>query len=191
VSTTGVILAGGRGTRMGGIDKGLQKFAGRTLIECVIERVRPQVDDLLVNANRNTEQYQELGYPVIADRIGGFAGPLAGLHAALSDAHSAFVATFPCDSPFVPLDLVSRLLQSLSESEAEVAVATIGKRMQPVFSVCLASLRVPLEAFLLADGRKFEDWIRSRRLVEVSFDDQAAAFRNINTVEDLRRDSER
>ena len=106
---TGVILAGGLGTRMGGADKGLQLFKGQTLVSHIAQRLAPQVDRLLINANRNTSQYADLGYPLISDLITGFAGPLAGLQAALSVADTEWVVTVPCDSPNLPLDLVSRL----------------------------------------------------------------------------------
>ena len=111
---TGVMLAGGQGRRMGSVDKGLVTLRGRPMAAWVLERLRPQVDELIINANQNNERYAEFGYPVFPDEIDGFAGPLAGLHAALSHASHPLVATAPCDSPFVPDDLVARLRAALS-----------------------------------------------------------------------------
>lgn len=182
---TGVVLAGGLGRRMGGVDKGLQELDGRPLVAWVIERLAPQVDELLLNANRNAERYAAFGHAVVADRIGGFAGPLAGLHAALSVARHPLVATAPCDSPFLPTDLVARLHAALDDSGAELAVARSLGRVQPVFCLCRRTALPALSAHLAAGGRRIERWFCSLPLVEVSFEDQPAAFANINSVEDL------
>ena len=185
-SVTGVILAGGRGERMGNVDKGLQLLGGRCLIDWVLERFEPQVDDVLISANQNLERYLEFGYPVLSDRITGFAGPLAGLHAALTQARSAFIATVPCDSPGLPLDLVSRLLAVLESSSSDMAVATMKDRRQSVFCVCRVSLLSSLQDFLEGGGRKVELWQASCRVIEVSFDDQPGTFHNLNTLDELR-----
>lgn len=182
---TGVVLAGGLGRRMGGVDKGLQELDGRPLVAWVIERLAPQVDELLLNANRNAERYAAFGHAVVADRIDGFAGPLAGLHAALSVARHPLVATAPCDSPFLPTDLVARLHAALDDSGAELAVARSLGRVQPVFCLCRRTALPALSAHLAAGGRRIERWFCSLPLVEVSFEDQPAAFANINSVEDL------
>lgn len=182
---TGVVLAGGLGRRMGGVDKGLQELDGRPLVSWVIERLAPQVDELLLNANRNAERYAAFGHAVVADRIDGFAGPLAGLHAALSVARHPVVATAPCDSPFLPTDLVARLHAALDDSGAELAVARSLGRVQPVFCLCRRTALPALSAHLAAGGRRIERWFCSLPLVEVSFEDQPAAFANINSVEDL------
>ncbi|MBO3708740.1 MAG: molybdenum cofactor guanylyltransferase [Candidatus Accumulibacter sp.] len=182
---TGVVLAGGLGRRMGGVDKGLQELDGRPLVSWVIERLAPQVDELLLNANRNAERYAAFGHAVVADRIDGFAGPLAGLHAALSVARHPLVATAPCDSPFLPTDLVARLHAALDDSGAELAVARSLGRVQPVFCLCRRTALPALSAHLAAGGRRIERWFCSLPLVEVSFEDQPAAFANINSVEDL------
>lgn len=136
---TGIILAGGLGRRMGGVDKGLQLLDGRPLVRHVAERLAPQVDQLLINANRSQADYAALGYPVLADEIPDFAGPLAGLHAALSAATTAWVVTVPCDSPYLPLDLVSRLQAGLQSSAAGLAVAHVEGRLHPVFCLCRTS----------------------------------------------------
>ena len=182
---SGLILAGGRGTRMGDVDKGLRAFRGRPMVAHVIERFAPQVDELLINANRNLEVYAAFGFRVIADAVGGFAGPLAGLERGLASAAHPLVATAPCDSPFLPADLVARLNAALTAHGAELAVAKTGNQPHPVFCLCRRSLHVHLSDFLAAGGRKIDRWYASLAVAEVSFDDQEAAFSNINTQEEL------
>ncbi len=183
---TGVILAGGLGRRMGGVDKGLQPLAGRPLAAHVAERLGPQVDELLINANQNAETYATLGHPVIVDRIAGFAGPLAGLHAALGAARHPLVATAPCDSPFLPADLVARLAAALADGHHDIAIARSAERIHPVFCLCRRSLEAPLAAFLTAGHRRFSQWLDEQRAVEVTFPDEAA-FANINSADELAR----
>lgn len=180
-----VILAGGLGRRMGGVDKGLQLLAGKPLVQWVIERIAPQVDELLINANRNVTSYAHFGHPVIADLIPGFAGPLAGLHAALGRATHPLVLTVPCDSPFLPLDLAARLRSALVDSGADLVSARSGGQAQPAFSICRRELLPRLDSFLSAGGRKLACWQQSVGAVELAFDDQTEAFRNFNRVEDL------
>ncbi|MBI4193744.1 MAG: molybdenum cofactor guanylyltransferase [Betaproteobacteria bacterium] len=182
---TGVILAGGLGRRMGGIDKGLELLRGRPLVQWVIERFAPQVDELLVNANQNLESYARFGYRVIPDALGGFAGPLAGLQRGLTEAGNEWVATVPCDSPFLPTDLVIRLRCAMERSAAEVAVAKTGDQPHPVFCLCRKQVLSGLTAFLSAGGRKIDAWYATLKVIEVAFDDEAA-FSNINTREELR-----
>lgn len=182
---TGVILAGGRGRRMGSVDKGLQELCGRPLVAWVIERFGPQVDELLINTNRNGDCYAVFGHRVLADRIPDFAGPLAGLHAALTAATHSLLATVPCDAPFLPGDLVLRLLQALTTSGADLAVARTFDQPQPVFCLCRRDLLPRLTAFLAAGGRQPGLWYQTLAAIEVAFDDQAEAFRNINTEDDL------
>lgn len=184
---TGVILAGGLGRRMGGIDKGLQELRGQTLVHRVVERLAPQVDELLINANQNAARYAAFGFRVVADQIPGFAGPLAGLHAALSTATHPLVATAPCDSPFLPADLVSRLFAALSAAHADLAVARTFDQPHPVFCLCRREVLPHLTEFLTSGGRKFERWYSTLNSVEVAFDDEAEAFENINTREELSR----
>lgn len=184
---TGVILAGGLGRRMGGIDKGLQDLRGRPMAAWVVERLAPQVDELLINANQNGERYAAFGYPVVADRIAGFAGPLAGLHSALSTASHPLVATAPCDSPFLPADLVARLSAALATAGAELAVARTFAQVHPVFCLCRRTLLPHLTAFLESGGRKIDLWYSTLQVVEVAFDDEADAFENINTRDELAR----
>jgi molybdopterin-guanine dinucleotide biosynthesis protein A len=182
---TGVILAGGQGRRMGGVDKGLQTLDGRPLVQWVLERLAPQVGAVLINANRNLARYGEFGCPVIPDRIPDFAGPLAGLHAALSQANTPLLATAACDSPFLPADLVPRLRVALEAENAELAVVRTGDRVQRAFCLTRRELLPQLDAFLAAGERKVGLWYASLRVVEVTFDDEADAFSNINTPEQL------
>ena len=184
---TGVILAGGLGRRMGGTDKGLQLLRGQPMVAWVIERLRPQVSELLINANQNGARYAEFGYRVVPDQLPDFAGPLAGLHAALSVAGQPLVLTVPCDSPFLPADLVSRLLAALTAAKADLAVARTFEQVHPVFCLCRREVLPHLTEYLQGGGRKFERWYSTLNAVEVAFDDQAEAFANINTLEELSR----
>jgi molybdopterin-guanine dinucleotide biosynthesis protein A len=171
---------------MGRVDKGLQDLRGKPLVQWVIERFVPQVDELLINANANAETYARFGYRVIQDAIDGFAGPLAGLQRGMSEARHDRIATVPCDSPFLPHDLVSRLSSALERHGADVAVAKTGEQPHPVFCLCHKRLLPGLTACLAGGGRKIDTWYATLRAVEVSFDDDAAAFSNINTREVLR-----
>jgi len=183
---SGVILAGGQGRRMGTVDKGLQPLRGRPMIAWVLERLAPQVGEIIINANQNLERYRALGHRVVSDEISGFAGPLAGLHAGLKTASNELVVTVPCDSPFLPADLVSRLNKSLGERD--IAVAKTGDQPHPVFALVKKNLLGNLEEFLRSGGRKIDAWYAPLKNVEVNFDDEAEAFRNINTLEELKRE---
>ena len=184
---TGVILAGGQGRRMGTIDKGLVSIDGRPMVAHVLGRLRPQVDEILINANQHRVEYEAFGYPVLADAIGGFAGPLAGLHVALTHASFARIATVPCDSPFLPEDLIARLSASLRASQAELAVARTFDQPHPVFALVRKTVLPHLTQFLEGGGRKIDAWYATLKTVEVAFDDEAEAFRNINTTDELRQ----
>ncbi len=184
---TGVILAGGLGRRMGGIDKGLQELRGQPMVHWVAERLAPQVDELLINANQNGERYAAFGHRVVPDQIPDFAGPLAGLHAALSAATHPLVATAPCDSPFLPADLISRLFSGLTVANADLAVARTFDQPHPVFCLCRREVLPHLTEFLESGGRKVDRWYSTLKVVEVSFDDEAEAFENINTRDELSR----
>ena len=183
---TGVILAGGQGRRMGTVDKGLRELRGKAMAAWVIERFAPQVDEVLINANQNLDVYARFGYRVIPDEIGGFAGPLAGLQRGLSQASHPLVATSPCDTPFLPADLVARLHAALEADAAQLAVARTGDQPHPVFCVCRRDVLPHLTAFLQQGGRKIDAWYATLKVVEVAFDDQPGAFSNINTPEELR-----
>lgn len=185
IEVTGVVLAGGQGSRMGGVDKGLQPFRGKPMVAHVIERLAPQVDELLINANRNPEAYARFGHRVIADEIAGFAGPLAGFERGLAHAAGALVATVPCDSPFLPADLVARLRAALEAKGADLAVARTGAQAHPVFSLMRRSVHASLTDFLAGGQRKIDRWYAALEVVEVEFDDEPDAFLNINTREEL------
>ena len=183
---TGLILAGGRGSRMGSVDKGLQLFKGTPMVAHVLARFQPQVDEILINANRSIDDYAALGHRVIPDAIDGFAGPLAGLHIGMTHATHPLVATVPCDSPFLPLDLIARLATAMQHADADLAVAKTFDQPHPVFCLVKTNLAPHLQAFLESGQRKIDKWYATLKVVEVQFDDEEAAFSNINTVEELK-----
>jgi molybdenum cofactor guanylyltransferase len=182
---TGIVLAGGQGRRMGGVDKGLVDLAGAPMVAHVLARLVPQVGEVLINANQNLDRYRALGHRVVPDAVGGFAGPLAGLHAGMTQASREFVVTVPCDSPFLPRDLVLRLHAKLYDAGAQLAVAKTFDQPHPVFALVRRDLLPNLSAFLERGGRKIDAWYAALAFVEVAFDDEADAFRNINTVDEL------
>jgi molybdenum cofactor guanylyltransferase len=185
-SVTAVILAGGRATRMGGEDKGLIPLAGRPLVAYVIDALCAQVGAILINANRNQEQYAQYGYPVIADEIQGYCGPLAGIASGMHAAATKYLVTAPCDSPFLPPDLVQRLANGMiRERGAEICVAHDGSRIQPVFSLMTCALLPALRAYLDTGGRKVDAWYVARSTVEVDFSDAPDTFLNLNTMDEL------
>jgi molybdopterin-guanine dinucleotide biosynthesis protein A len=182
---TGIVLAGGQGRRMGGVDKGWVELEGRPMIAHVLARLAPQVADVLINANQNLDRYAEFGLPVVPDAVGGFAGPLAGLHAGMTHATRPHVVTVPCDSPFLPLDLVARLARGLEDGRAQLAVAKTFDQPHPVFCLVRRDVLPHLAAFLETGGRKIDAWYATLSIVEVAFDDESDAFRNINTTDEL------
>lgn len=181
------MLAGGQGRRMGSVDKGLVLLHGRPMVRHALDRFVPQVDEVLINANQHPDQYAAFGFRVIADAIGGFAGPLAGLHVGLTHAAQGLVATIPCDSPFLPADLVARLLGSLQAADADLAVARTFDQPHPVFALVRRSVLPHLTRFLDGGGRKIDAWYATLKTIEVAFDDEADAFRNINTLDELKQ----
>jgi molybdopterin-guanine dinucleotide biosynthesis protein A len=184
---SGLILAGGAGSRMGGVDKGMLTLRGRPLVEWVVERLSPQVSELLISGGA---AYAHLGLPIVGDATaeadGSRAGPLAGLQAGLAAASQGLVATAPCDAPFVAPDLVARLLDALEGAHADVAVACVGGRVQPVFCLVRRSVRSTLDRYLDSGGRRAGSWYAELQSVQVPFDDQPEAFRNVNTPDELR-----
>lgn len=185
---TGLILAGGRATRMGGVDKGLQPLNGEPLVAHVLRRLQPQVGGLMINANRHLDVYQQFGVPVHADEVAGFAGPLAGMHAGLTHCRTPWLATVPCDSPQLPADLVARLAAAVEQDDADVALAATlhdGRRQRhPVFMLANARLLPQLSAWLADGGRKVDNWLQSCHCAEAVFDDDSA-FENVNTAAHL------
>lgn len=178
---TAVILAGGRATRLGGADKGLLPLAGEALVAHVLKRIQPQVGKILINCNRNAEHYAQFGCMLVPDRIAGFPGPLAGLHAACHAAETPLVLTVPCDSPFFPDDLAARLAAALGDGEA--AVASSGRR-EPVFALYRRSLLPRLEAYLASGGHKVGQWQADLDCSIADFSGQPEAFRNFNSADD-------
>jgi molybdopterin-guanine dinucleotide biosynthesis protein A len=179
---TGLLLAGGRATRMGGRDKGLIDLAGRPLAAHVLAALGPQVGALLINANRHEDEYEALGARVLRDPLDGFLGPLAGVLAGLEAASTPLLATLPCDSPFVPPDLVARMQSGLDR--AEIAVAHDGERRQPVFMLLRTSLAADLRAWLEAGGRKIDAWYEGHTIADIDCSDVPDTFININTPEE-------
>lgn len=182
---TGLILAGGAARRMGGGDKGLTELAGKPLIEHALARLAPQVDALIINANRNVARYADYGHPVVTDERQGFQGPLAGMASGIKAAETEFMVCAPCDSPLLPEDLVERLFRRLREQDAELSVAHNGERLQPVFTLMRTALASSLLAFLDGGGRKIDQWFQRHQLALADFSDQPAAFSNVNSPEEL------
>lgn len=181
---TGVILAGGRARRMGGQDKGLVPFSGRPLVTWVIDALAPQVGALLINANRNQKAYGAFGHPVIADDIEGFQGPLAGFASAMAAAVTPWILTAPCDGPFLPLDLAQRLADALVRERADIAVASDGERMQPVYALIPVALAPSLHAYLAAGERKVHLWYARHRVALADFHGRPQRFANVNSKAD-------
>ena len=177
---TGVILAGGRGSRMGGVDKGWVVVRGRPMIEHVAERLQPQVGALLINANRNTGRYAVLGFPVVPDLFEGYLGPLAGMASGMQAATTAYVVTAPCDSPLIGPDLVARLAAALRREAADIAVAHDGERSHPVFLLLRRDLAGDLAIYLESGGRKIDRWFARHRVAYADFHDTPEAFLNVN-----------
>jgi molybdopterin-guanine dinucleotide biosynthesis protein A len=192
---TGLVLAGGRGTRMGGVDKGLQNFHGMPLALHTLLRLQPQVGALMINANRNLAAYESFGVPVWPDVLPDYAGPLAGFLTGLERCDTGWLVTVPCDTPLFPTDLVARLAQAAGEQDAEIAMA-VGReqdgssRTQPVFSLLRVDLLESLVRFTKGGGRKIDAWTGQHRTVEVPFDgtgDDPRAFCNANTLAELHQ----
>lgn len=182
---TGVILAGGRAERMGGRDKGLLTLAGEPLIAHGIRRLRPQVAELLISANRNQEIYQQLGCRIISDDNSGFRGPLAGILAALRAAKTGYVLTAPCDSPLLPPDYAQRMWAALEREQATASVGFSEGWWQPVFALLPVSVQDDLADYLATGAGNAARWLQRHRPTAVEFPDRPLLFRNINTPDDL------
>lgn len=183
---TGVLLAGGRAERMGGRDKGLLPLAGEPLIAHGVRRLRPQVAELLISANRHHDVYRSYGCRVIADDPSlRFRGPLAGVLAALRATETPYVLTVPCDSPWLPADYAQRMLAALERERATVSVAYGEGCWQPVFALLPVALREDLVAWLAAGEGGANRWLRRHRPARVEFADRSMLFRNVNTPEEL------
>jgi molybdopterin-guanine dinucleotide biosynthesis protein A len=190
---TGLVLAGGRGSRMGGVDKGLRPHRGTTLAQNALHRLTPQVSGVMISANRHLEVYQAMGVPVWPDTLPDQPGPLAGMLAGALHCTTPWLVTVPCDAPDFPLDLVSRLAAAASNHTRLVLACTVEqgrRRVQPVFCLLQASLRDSLAAALRAGERGVARWAARQQAAEVVFDD-AAMFFNVNTLADLQQAHER
>ncbi|MFI4927697.1 MAG: molybdenum cofactor guanylyltransferase MobA [Burkholderiales bacterium] len=192
---TGVILAGGRGSRMGGADKGLQNFRGMPMAMFTLLRLAPQVSELMINANRNLAAYESFGVPVWPDGLADYAGPLAGFLTGLEHCETEYLVTVPCDTPLFPQDLVARLAEALERDGADIAMAQAREedgqlRAQPVFSLMGRDLMDSLVRFTQGGGRKIDAWTAQHRTVLVPFDragDDPAAFANATPLAELHR----
>src|SRR5580765_367211 len=186
---TGVILAGGRGSRMGGVDKGRQNHHGVPLAMHALMRLTPQVGEIMINANRNLGAYESMGVPVWPDTLSDYPGPLAGFMTGLEHCETPYLVTVPCDSPLFPTDLVARLAQALEAADAEAAVAATladgALRAQPVFCLMKNEVLESLVRFTAGGQRRIDKWTAQLRCIEVAFDD-AHAFANANTPDDLK-----
>ncbi len=182
---TGIILAGGKARRMGGQDKGLIHLAQKPMIEYVLNAIQPQVDDIIINANRNQAIYKAYGFPVVADQIEGYCGPLAGMASGLQAAKTPFVVTVPCDSPLIPDDLVQKLYSTMQDEDAEICTAHSSGRMQPVFTLMKTEVLPSMLEFLNNGERKIDKWFEKHHLAIADFSDQAETFININSEEEL------
>lgn len=185
LAISAIILSGGRATRMNGADKGLATLQNEPLIQHVITRLKPQVDEILINANREIVQYQAFGYPVLQDENDDFLGPLAGFQLGLRHAKHEYLLTVPCDSPLLPLDLAQRLMAGLLAARADIAVASSDDNAHPVFCLMKKSVLPSLNAYLEAGERRVSAWQKRLNYVEVDFSDCSEAFTNLNTFEDL------
>jgi molybdopterin-guanine dinucleotide biosynthesis protein A len=187
---SGVVLAGGRGSRMGGVDKGLQNHHGMALALHALLRLQPQVGTVMINANRNLGAYEAMGAPVWPDAMPDYPGPLAGLLTGLERCETPYLVSVPCDTPNFPTDLVARLCAALEQADAEIAMAAVPEdgtlRTQPVFCLLKADLLGSLVQYMQSGQRKIDRWTAMHRCVVVEFDD-AEAFFNANTLAELRQ----
>lgn len=177
---TGLILAGGRGRRMGGADKGLLMLDGRAMIEHVIGRLRPQVNAIVISANRNLERYRQFARDVICDVHPNHSGPLAGIASGLQNVETDYLAVVPCDAPLFSRTLVARLVDAIQHAKANVAVAHDGARLQQAFLLLKRSIRDDVEKYLAEGGRKIETWLARHKVATADFSDCRGAFTNVN-----------
>jgi len=196
---TGLILAGGRGSRMGGVDKGLQNFNGMPMALHTLLRLQLQVGQVIINANRNLAAYESFGVPVWPDVLQDYAGPLAGFLTGLERCETPYLVTVPCDSPRFPLDLVARLTEAMEREQADIAMAAAlesdeqgrtAVRTQPVFCLLRVELLESLVRFTQGGGRKIDAWTGQHKTVVVPFDhpgDDPLAFANANTLTELKQ----
>jgi molybdenum cofactor guanylyltransferase len=184
---TAVILAGGMGRRMGGLDKGLIEFDGRLLVEILIDKLQKQNVNIIINANRNQSVYAGYGFPVISDKLSDYQGPLAGFASAMAAVDSQYVLTLPCDSPLLSDQYIQRFIEchnTPENNDAPISVADDGERLQPVHALINIDLLASLNTFLDNGDRKIDRWYAQHQFNRVDFSDQSDMFKNINTPED-------
>ncbi|MEJ2114676.1 MAG: molybdenum cofactor guanylyltransferase MobA [Gammaproteobacteria bacterium] len=191
-NVTGVILAGGKARRMGGVDKGLININGQAMIQYVLDALKPQVYEVLINANRNVSEYEKFGYPVVSDQLESFQGPLAGIAASMGMAKTKYICICPCDGPLIAKDLVSKLYSALNkDKDTKIAVAHDGKRLQPVYALINRELHKSLLNYLMTGKRKIDLWYTQHNFKAVDFSDKQDCFININTPEDQQTISQK
>jgi len=183
---TVVILAGGKGRRMGGYDKGLVMYKNYSLVQHVIDAISKQTRKIVINANRNLDKYASFGYPVVKDTLDDFQGPLAGFLACMSVLKTDYILTLPCDGPLVSDNYLDNMLQALNETCADIAVASDGQRIQPVYALIPLRLKQSLIQFMGEGGRKINLWYQQHEVTQVEFSTGENFFTNINSPEDLK-----
>lgn len=186
ITINAVILAGGQARRMGGVDKGLQLWQGKPLVEHCYQRLLPQIEHISINANRNFAEYEKLGLPVFADELADFQGPLSGMLTALKRAETDFVLFVPCDCPNLPLNLLEKLKSAVENLGVLVAYVQDREREHPTFCLISAKLAKNLQEYLARGERKIRCFMQENAAIAVDFSGQESDFRNMNTLEDLR-----
>ncbi|MDD1638447.1 MAG: molybdenum cofactor guanylyltransferase [Methylococcaceae bacterium] len=182
---TGVILAGGLARRMNNQDKGLVKYKGRPMVSYAIAALGAVADQTLINANRNREQYEEFGLPVVADQTDSFDGPLAGVLTAMLYTDADVLVVMPCDSPLIKAEHLQKLLATRAENDADVAAAFDGERLHPVFLAIKTSLKTSLQDYLASGQRRIDCWLEQQKMVKADFSNEPEIFININTLTQL------
>jgi len=182
---TGVILAGGRARRMGGVDKGLVLFKGKPLIEHVIKAFEPQVSNLLLNVNRNYEKYKNYGLEIVSDEMEDYCGPLAGMSSALNKIDTPYLATAPCDTPFISKNIVENLSLSMLNEKTEISVAHNGDRLQPVFCMMKKTMITSINNYLKKGGRKIDHWFNQHSVSVVDLSGNPECFKNFNSKDEI------
>lgn len=189
---TAIILAGGKGRRLGGQDKGLVEFQDKPLIQHVLDKITPQVDSVMINANRNQDSYSQFGFDIISDELSDFQGPLAGFAIAMQSCNTSHIITMPCDGPHLPDDYVSRLINASLDkntNENAVIVAHDGERLQPVHALIPITLIESLISFLESGDRKIDRWYAQNTMLTADFSDKPEVFFNVNTEEQRQQKS--
>ncbi len=184
---TVVILAGGKGRRMGGQDKGLVSYKNESLVKHVIDAISLQTHQIIINANRNLDQYSNFGYPVVKDTLKDFQGPLAGFLAAMSSVDTDYILTMPCDGPVITDNYIQKMKQGLNDSGADLVIASDGSRMQPVYALIPLTLKHSLQLYLANGGRKIDSWYQQHDFSLIEFNDDSEFFTNINSPQDLKK----